>query len=546
MSKPIESIFDSDTKGFTLWRSPNGIFSISKSDIIFQASLYKLSKKSDECKMRFFVLTDKYLFYLESEDNPKMIAMMPTKWVRVDYIVLPETELKPSTYVFRFIRNMRFTDLCTEVKSLFDAAKIHFNRVFWQCDFHQKFNTLKMIGKGSFARVYMVENKETKKKFAVKAFSKEHICGQNKGKEALMNEIEIMKQLKHPNIMKLEELHESKNSIYLVLELLEGGELLQFLWSKGSLTNSDHIQIMKSILNALAYMAEKNIMHRDLKPDNIILKNKDNTEFNNLKLVDFGLAAMCSSSDHLFKRCGTPGFVAPEVINSSSAYKVSYNHKCDVFSAGVIFYILLTERSPFEGKSFKEILEKNKKCKLDFYHAQLAKNKVALDLLRRMLEENPDKRISAKEALNHEYFLNGNANSESDDRQSSHSSGTRIYIESYRSSIRPENKMDVHSLVMRDPVFTGRTDTVNGSFNSKDTIYSLKNMSLPKQQDSGNKRDSILKMVLLQNAQITNIDIYGSGFTEEIFDTDDEPIPEDDYDEGEDSDLEFENDEVNY
>jgi serine/threonine protein kinase len=546
MSKPTESLFDTNTKGFTLWRSPNGIFSVSKSDIIFQASLYKMSKKSDECKMRFFVLTDKYLFYLESEDNPKMIAVMSTKWVRVDYIVTPATETKPSTFVFRFVRNMKFTDLCTEDKCLFEEWKSHFTRVFWQCDFHQKFNTIKMIGKGSFARVYMVENKETKKKFAVKAFSKDHICGQNKGKEALMNEIDVMKQLKHPNIMKLEEVHESKNSVYLVLELLEGGELLQFLWNKETLTSNDHVQIMKSILNALAYMAEKNIMHRDLKPDNIILKNKDKIEFNNLKLVDFGLSSVCGSYEQLFKRCGTPGFVAPEVINSNPAYKISYNHKCDVFSAGVIFYILLTERSPFEGKSFKEILEKNKKCKLDFYHAQLVKNKVALDLLKKMLEVNPDKRISAKEALTHEYFLNGNVTIEAEDRQSSHSSGMRIYIESYRNTMKPGNKLGAHSLVMRDPVFTGRTDTINDSFNSKDSISSLKNMSQLKQQDSGNKRDSILKMVLLQNAQITNIDIYGSGFTEEIFDTDDEPVPEDDYEEGEDYDLEFENDEDNY
>lgn len=93
-----------------------------------------------------------------------------------------------------------------------------------------------MIGKGSFARVYLVEDKETKLKFAVKAFSKEYLLSQQKGKESLINEIEIMQIVKHKNIMNLEEIHESKNSIYLVLELLEGGELFNHISGKNSIT----------------------------------------------------------------------------------------------------------------------------------------------------------------------------------------------------------------------------------------------------------------------------------------------------------------------
>lgn len=92
-----------------------------------------------------------------------------------------------------------------------------------------------MIGKGSFARVYLVEDKETLQKFAVKAFSKEYLLSQAKGKESLINEIDIMKNMEHKYIMKLEELHESKNSVYLVLELLEGGELFNYISSKNNL-----------------------------------------------------------------------------------------------------------------------------------------------------------------------------------------------------------------------------------------------------------------------------------------------------------------------
>lgn len=93
-----------------------------------------------------------------------------------------------------------------------------------------------MIGKGTFARVYEVEDKDTKKRYAVKAFSKEYLLSQPKGKESLINEIEVMRQLDHPNIMKLEEFHESRNSIYLVMELLKGGELLQHIYKKKNLS----------------------------------------------------------------------------------------------------------------------------------------------------------------------------------------------------------------------------------------------------------------------------------------------------------------------
>ena len=113
-------------------------------------------------------------------------------------------------------------------------------------------------------------------------------------------------------------------------------------------------------------MDTKKIMHRDLKPDNMILKFKDKLENAVLKIVDFGLATVYDIPEYLFKWCGTPGFVAPEVINAPSKLNIHYTPKCDVFSAGVIFYILITDKSPFDGKSFREILQKNKDCQINF------------------------------------------------------------------------------------------------------------------------------------------------------------------------------------
>jgi len=115
---------------------------------------------------------------------------------------------------------MLYTDLWAESETQFLEWRSYLCKAFLQCDFHQKFNTIKMIGKGSFARVYLVEEKGTKQRFAVKAFSKEYLLSQPKGKQSLVNEIQVMRKLDHPCIMQLEEVHESKNSIYLVLELL--------------------------------------------------------------------------------------------------------------------------------------------------------------------------------------------------------------------------------------------------------------------------------------------------------------------------------------
>lgn len=404
MTKPIESFFDVPIPNYHLWEDPQGAIEIEPTEIVFQAPLNRICIKTGQYKTNYFVLTNDFLFLLESETDHTILSLMRTEWVRVDYITKKIPNSKEQIYSFRFVRNMRYTDLWTECPQHFQNWRQNLAKIFLQCDFHQKFNTIKMIGKGSFARVYLVEEKDTKQQFAVKAFSKEYLLSQQKGKESLINEIEIMKKLDHKYIMKLEEIHESKNSIYLVLELLQGGELLNYISSKQQLNLKDYWRVMKCILEALAYMDSKKIMHRDLKPDNMILKYKDKLENAVLKIVDFGLATVYDIPEYLFKRCGTPGFVAPEVINAPSKLNIHYTPKCDVFSAGIIFYILVTDKSPFDGKSFREILQKNKDCQINYHHPRIRRFPLAQDLLMKLCEMDPNKRISAKDALKHPFF----------------------------------------------------------------------------------------------------------------------------------------------
>ncbi len=501
MTQFIESFFDNNAPGFKLWSKKVADVKLAEDEVIYKGPMLKMNRKNNKLKERYFILTPKNFYYLKSLKTPKIRGVMETVWVRVEYII--EESEKDKRFCLRFIKNMKYCDFWIPEEAEFKAWKVALSKVFIQSDFHVKFNAIKMIGKGSFARVYLVEDKETKRKFAVKAFSKEYLLSQSKGRESLMNEIEIMQMVHHPNIMNLEELHESKNSIYLVLELLEGGELFNFVSSKSTISVQEICRVMRCLLEALSYLNDHKIMHRDLKPENMILKDKGDLQNATLKLVDFGLATQCEVPEYLFKRCGTPGYVAPEIINAPSNENIHYTPKCDVFSAGVIFYILLTGKSPFDGKSFQEILNQNKLCKIDFKNPKLRKYPHVLELLQRMLEVNPIKRISAKDALADEFFkvYDPSAGTPAIEAEAVGSNFKEV-AEKNKQAVK-EGKADAFdSFVVRDGgLINGELNTVNET-NSNAGILSFKNVAEKGKQlkDSNPKRESIYKYVLTKEA----------------------------------------------
>lgn len=487
MAQFIESFFDTNPANFKLWSKKDIPNSINESEIIFKGPLLKMNRKNSKLKERFFVLTRSHFFYLKNNKLDKVRGVMNIKWVRTETIV--EESEKEKRYCFRFIKNMKYSDFFVQDEKLFREWKIYLSQIFIQSDFHTKFTAIKMIGKGSFARVYLAEDKETKMRYAVKAFSKEYLLSQSKGKESLINEIEIMTALKHPYIMNLEEIHESKNSIYLVLELLEGGELFNHISSKSKMSVQDISRMMRCLLEALVYLTDKKIMHRDLKPENMILKGKDEKlEFSDLKLVDFGLATFVDVEEYLFKRCGTPGYVAPEIINAPSNENVHYTPKCDVFSAGIIFYILLTSRSPFPGKSFSEILNQNKICKIDYKKEKLKFFPQAVDLMQHMLEIAPEKRYSAADCLKHPFFKSNEIEKHIDIENAAELKGI--------SKNRPQADKK-SSFIVRDAVINGETQTVNETGSSVG-INSFKNVEKGGILRSTAKRESIYKHVLMR------------------------------------------------
>ena len=142
-----------------------------------------------------------------------------------------------------------------------------------------------------------------------------------------------MRKLDHDSIIKLFNIYESDRHIYLVLEFLSGGELFERIVKKGQYSENDACTLMTKLLSALAYMHSKGIMHRDIKPENLILKDTENDW--DVKIADFGLATLKTVGEQMFRRCGTPGYVAPEILDDQK-----YDERVDIFSAGVILYVL--------------------------------------------------------------------------------------------------------------------------------------------------------------------------------------------------------------
>lgn len=206
-----------------------------------------------------------------------------------------------------------------------------------------------MLGEGAFSVVYLAEHNKTGIKRCIKKISKRDFTTDQS--ESIMNEIKILQQTIHPNIVKIIEYYESQRSLYIVTEYLNGGELFDKISQKGSFTEKEVHGIVTQILSAIIYLHDLNIIHRDLKPENIIFEKLGLDEMN-LKLIDFGTSREIQKDQKLKIKMGTPYYIAPEVL------KKNYDQKCDVWSLGVITYILFCGYPPFNGSTDAKIMER--------------------------------------------------------------------------------------------------------------------------------------------------------------------------------------------
>ncbi|CAK81148.1 unnamed protein product (macronuclear) [Paramecium tetraurelia] len=285
-----------------------------------------------------------------------------------------------------------------QIKELRDFLRSRIN----QYKFHDQFRVLKKIGKGNFASVYFIERIEDGEQFAVKVFSKQAAYGEENGKESILNEIKIMRELNNEHLMKLNDVFESDNFIYMVLELLSGGSLLDLIGQKKLFQLQEIQQLLGGLLLGLKEMHQKEIMHRDIKLENILFKSQN--ELPSVVIADFGLATHVNQNKYLYYRCGTPGYVAPEVINNKDG-KLKYSSICDIYSLGLVFYILLSGRPAFPAKTYRRMIKLNREAVIDFSIKQFENlPDDAMDLLKKMLEKDPKQRIDVSTCLNHSFI----------------------------------------------------------------------------------------------------------------------------------------------
>jgi len=260
------------------------------------------------------------------------------------------------------------------------------------------YKKLNFLGEGSYAAVYRVQNRITDSIRAMKIINKSSTCSEEDDKE-ILNEINILRTLDHPNILKIFEFYSNKESYSIVTELCSGGELFQEIVDKGPFNESYSAYVIFQILSAINYCHNMKIIHRDLKPENILIVDRDKNNFPRIKICDFGTSKMFEKGAVQRKLVGSSYYIAPEVL------KKNYDEKCDIWSCGVILYILLSARPPFGGESDKEIMENVSLGKYDLKSSPFNHiSKSCKDLIQKLLIMDPNKRISAQEALAHNWF----------------------------------------------------------------------------------------------------------------------------------------------
>ena len=262
------------------------------------------------------------------------------------------------------------------------------------------YKKIKDLGSGSYGAVYLAKNVIMDNIVAIKTIEKTE---DNMVDDLeIKNEINILKQLSHPNIVKVYEFFDTILYYYIVTEYCKKGELFSYI--KNRYTERQLAVLFYQVFSGLCYLHEKKIIHRDLKLENIMVSEieKDiltGEEYFWIKIIDFGTAKIFEKNKTEKSIIGSSYYIAPEVL------KQKYNEKCDTWSVGVILYMTLVGVAPFDGKSDDEIIKRIKIGKFNKSNSRFVEHsEEAKDLVYKLLEKNIEKRYSAKEALNHPWF----------------------------------------------------------------------------------------------------------------------------------------------
>ena len=248
------------------------------------------------------------------------------------------------------------------------------------------------IGMGTFSKVVRGFHLITQQTVAVKILDKDKIEDEI-DIERIIREIEILKNIHHPNIAQMYETYSTVHNFYIMLEYASGGDLFDYITSHNFLSEKESCYFFRQIISVLEYLMEMGISHRDIKPENVLL-NENHTE---IKLIDFGLSNYCAQNELLHSSCGSPCYASPEMLSGES-YS---GNTTDLWSAGIILYSMLVGALPFDDQEINKLYEQ---IKIGKFYIPSTLSLEAIDLLKKILEVDPKKRINIEGVKNHSWF----------------------------------------------------------------------------------------------------------------------------------------------
>ncbi|TWU76886.1 hypothetical protein ED733_006601 [Metarhizium rileyi] len=271
--------------------------------------------------------------------------------------------------------------------------------------FSEQYTLLEKLGKGHFAEVYLCIEKSTGQRYAVKIFTKPPgIEDKSKTEGLQQQEIGVLMGVSHPHVLCLRDTFNERDRVYLVLELASEGELFNFIVMKQKLTEDETRKLFTQLFQGIKYLHERNIVHRDIKPENILLVDKNLF----VKLADFGLAKIIGEESFTTTLCGTPSYVAPEILADSKQRK--YTKAVDIWSLGVVLYICLCGFPPFSDELYSRdfpftLSQQIRSGRFDYPSPYWdSVGDPALDLIDSMLVVDPERRFTVDQCLAHPWM----------------------------------------------------------------------------------------------------------------------------------------------